>query len=438
MKQYSNLLKILILPLSDKAMKTDIMHYYKEIKKMQNWSPEEIENWQNEKLQKLVQQAYENTEYYQELFDNNNIDYREIKSRSDLKRIPVLTKEKIRENFNKLIPQNIDNINYKKSATGGSTGDPMKFLLDKRSWSFSNANNIINWEKTNYNYGDKFIALGSTSLFVNKSKSLKHLIYYKLKNKIGLNGINMSEEVCKNYIEFIKKEKVKYIYGYASAIYLLAKYVSENNIILNISACFPTSEILTNLYRDTIVEAFNCKIVNCYGAHDGGITAFEHEKGYFLVGYNSIITIKNKDKNNTGSALLTDLLNYAMPLINYQLGDELQIDENKNYPYNGQIINHVFGRTSDVIRLENGNVLTGPGFTILFKDLPVEAYSIEKNDYNSLLCNIKKQANYKKEHENLIFSTLKKQAGTEIKISIKYVDEFELTRSGKRRYFISK
>ena len=97
----------------------------------------------------------------------------------------------------------------------------------------------------------------------------------------------------------------------------------------------------------------------------------------------------------------------------------------------------IFGRTSDVLRLENGRVLTGPGFTILFKDLPVEAYNIEKNGHNSLLCNIKKQPHYNKEHENLIISTFKKQAGTGVKISIKYVDEFELTKSGKRRYFIA-
>ena len=438
-KLYSNILKQIIMPIADKAMKTNIMHYYKEIIKMQNWSANEIEEWRNKKLQELIHYAYNNTKYYKELFDENRISYSDIKTKEDLKNIPTLTKKDVVNNYSKLIAKNNSKIPHISSATGGSTGDPMKFLLDKNSWSFSNANNIINWKKTDYNYGDKYIALGSTSLFVNKPKSLKHLIYYKLKNKIGLNGINMSDNVCKNYVDLIKKEKIKYIYGYASAIYLLARYVFENNIILNISACFSTSEILTDLYRDTIKKTFNCQIINCYGAHDGGITAFEIEKGFFEVGYNTIITIKEKDENNTGSALLTDLLNYAMPLINYQLGDELQIDQekNKNYPYNGQIINHVYGRTSDVIRLENGNILTGPGFTILFKDLPVESYSIEKIDKNSLLCNIKKQSDYNEKHEKLIISTLKKQSGINSIIQIKYVNEFKLTKSGKRRYFIT-
>lgn len=440
MSVYSSVLKSLIIPFVDKSMKTDIMGNYTLITKMQNWTSSEVCEWQSKKLQKLIHHAYNNTEYYKELFDKLNINPNLVRSKDDLKKISILAKKKIRENYVKLIARNISTIPHIKSSTGGSTGVPLKFLLDKNSWSFSNANNIINWEKTDYNYGNKYIALGSTSLSVDKPKSIKHYLYYKLKNKIGLNGINLSDETCKNHIELIIRKNVKYIYGYASAIYLLAKYIYSNKIKLNISACFPTSEILTDLYRETIIKAFNCQIVNCYGAHDGGITAFEHEKGFFEVGYNSIITLKEKDDNNIGSVLLTDLFNYAMPLINYQLEDEIQIDDkkNKNYSYNGQIINHVFGRTSDVIRLENGRILTGPGFTVLFKDIPVESYCIEKNGKNSMLCTIKKLPKYNKDYENLIINTLKKQAGNDSIINLKYINDFSLTKSGKRRYFIAK
>ena len=43
-----------------------------------------------------------------------------------------------------------------------------------------------------------------------------------------------------------------------------------------------------------------------------------------------------------------------------------------------------------LIELENGTVITGPGFTILFKDLPVEYYRIEKCDINTVKCLVKK------------------------------------------------
>jgi phenylacetate-CoA ligase len=281
-----------------------------------------------------------------------------------------------------------------------------------------------------------FVALGSTSLYLNKKKSLKHYIFYKLKNKIGLNGINMSPKICKNYLDLIQKKKIKYIYGYASSIYLLADFAIKNKIKIKINICFPTSEILTEHYRETIENAFTCKVIDCYGASDGGITAFSSKPNFYEVGYNTIVR-QNENKYNHGPIIITDLFNYAMPFINYDLGDEILINEelNLNYNYNGQVINKIDGRTSDVLKLGNGVTLTGPGFTILFKDLPIISYRIEKIDDFHILCIIKKMDQFNINHEEVIFQTLQLQSGSEIKISIKYIDIEETTTNGKSRYF---
>ena len=173
------------MPIADTVMHTKITHYYKQIKKMQNWGSNDILKWQNEKLQKLIEHAYNNTVYYKELFDNNNLDYKAISSRDDLYKIPILTKEIIRKRYNDLIPKNINNIYYNQSATGGSSGDPLIYLLDNNSWSFITSSTIYNWEKTSYEYGKKFITLGSTSLFVNKKKSIKHIVASDVNKKWG-------------------------------------------------------------------------------------------------------------------------------------------------------------------------------------------------------------------------------------------------------------
>ena len=435
----SYLIKSIVLPLGDKAMKTSISASIKQIKRMRQFSNTEIETWQNQQLNKLVYHAYTHTEYYKSLFDKNGIKPEDIQTIHDLDKIPVLTKTDIRNNFQELIADNIKNIPHKKASTGGSTGDPLIYLHDNDSWSFVNANNIFNWEKTGYRYGNKFLALGSTSLYVNTKPSLKHKIYYQLKNKIAISGINMSDEVCEKYCELIKKENIKYIYGYASSIYLLAKYVFVNNINLPIKVCFSTSEVLKDIYRETIQKAFKCKIIDCYGANDGGITAFSHTKGFYEVGYNCIVRIKDPNENGEGTILLTDLFNYAMPFINYEIGDVIQIDLsiNKQYNYNGQIINKILGRTSDIIILGNGHTLTGPGFTILFKDIPVDYYCIEKVDKNSIICWIIKLPSFNEKHEKLIYETLRKQCGEEISIIIKETQKPFLSPSGKALYFLN-
>jgi phenylacetate-CoA ligase len=433
---YSNILKNTILPLADKAMQTNISYYFKKINKMRVWSKPEIINWQEKRLVNLITHAFENTDYYRNLFNKLGIAPNDIQTIEEVRKIPPLTKEIIMNNFNDLMPKNISKIHHKKTSTGGSTGDPLVYLLDNQSWSFSVANNILNWERTDYRYGEKYIALGSTSLLVNEKSSIKHRLYYRFKNKIGLNGMNMSDQVCKNYSEFIKRNGVKYLYGYASSIYLLAKYIIKANEKLDINACFPTSEILTDNFRETIKKAFNCVILNGYGAHDGGITAFEHEKGIFEVGYNCIINFNKIDSEGRTKVLLTDLLNFAMPLINYEIGDELvKRDSGSSNSFNGQVFSSVLGRSSDVIELENGNVITGPGFTVLFGKIPVDYYNIKKIGLNSILCTIKKRKEYSSEHESVVISTLRKHCGSNSKIEIVYTVENIYTESGKVKYF---
>jgi phenylacetate-CoA ligase len=110
-------------------------------------------------------------------------------------------------------------------------------------------------------------------------------------------------------------------------------------------------------------------------------------------------------------------------------------DKSKRSDFNGQIINKVWGRTSDIIELENGHVLTGPGFTILFKDIPVEYYHIKKSGFNTINCTMKKLDNYTNYHEKIILSTFRKQMGDNASLNLEYSDKVKYSKSGKRKYF---
>jgi len=191
------------------------------------------------------------------------------------------------------------------------------------------------------------------------------------------------------------------------------------------------------LHKKTIESVFKCKVLDGYGASDGGITAFEHHDGFYEVGYNCLVKQQSRDEESRGPIIVTDLLNYSMPLINYQLGDEIEMNNEKNsgFPYNGQIINKVLGRISDIIELENGSVLTGPGFTILFKDLPVEYYNIRKTGLNTITCKIKTLPEYNTFHEQLIKNTFAKQMGEEAKLIIVYTEDIIISENGKVQYF---
>ena len=427
------------MPVADKIIGTEFAHFYNLIGLMVEWPRSEILSWQDQKLRELIAHAYNNTAYYKTLMRAAGMSPDDIQTISDLKKLPVLKKETLNNNFYEFVPRNLNKIRYKESATGGTSGDPLKFLLDYRAKSFTTASTMFNWQKVGYHYGDKYIALGSHSLMTNYELPLKYKFYNALRRRIPLNGINLSNEVLVSYVRLIKERNVRFIYGYASAIFLLAQYILETGIkIKHIQACFTTSEMLLENYRNVIRLAFDCEILDCYGASDGGVMAFKKNDDEYFVSYNSILETHDDFESSTGKLLCTDLFNYAMPFIRYEIGDVVKLkDYKESTGYNGQVIQKVYGRSSDVFRLGNGRVLTGPGFTVLFRDKNVNAYRMKLIDPFTILIELKKNRQYSAANENDILSALKKQAGDDCKIIISHVKDFSKHPNGKMNYFLT-
>ena len=111
----------------------------------------------------------------------------------------------------------------------GDTGIPMQYYCDENVWGYVTAAKMYHWKKTGYRFGDPFIALGSASLFSQKP-SLSRRIYDKLRNEHPLNCVNLTDEICEKYIEYIKTHHIYFIYGYAAAIYMFAVYVNEHGL----------------------------------------------------------------------------------------------------------------------------------------------------------------------------------------------------------------
>jgi len=360
---------------------------------------------------------------------------KDIQNVEILMKLSVLTKEIIKTRFEDIKPDNIQQIKHRFSSTGGSTGDPLRFLLDENTWGFVTAAKINAWKSTGYHYGDLYVSLGSSSLFPVNKRSRIHEIYYRIRNTIPLNGMNMEDTVCKKYTDIILENKAHYLYGYASSIYLLALYVQKNSIQLDIKGVYSTSEVLTDAYRRTIESTFNVRVLDCYGARDGGITAYEVTSGFYNVSYNTFC--ETKDENTLSKLYCTNLIDFAFPFIRYELGDEVLLDKDSDNQYNGQTIKKIGGRSADIIHLSNGKVLTNPGFTILFKAFNIEAYRVEQLGTLALKVRIQKMDSFEEHEEHDIIAAMKKHAGEDCEIVVEYVNQFEPLKNGKRSFFMN-
>ena len=425
----------IVLPFSERLTGTCATYWYKQIEVMSRWSKTEITNWQNQQLRQFVKHAYNHTVYYRRLFDSLKIKPSDINLAEDLKLLPVMTKDVVRQHYFEIIPDDIVRIPHRKDRTGGTTGEPMDYLTDENVWGYITASKIYSWRKTGYHYGDKFAALGSSSLF-GKKTSIKRRIYDWIRQEKGMNSMNMSDDVCLSYLKRMRKEGIHYLYGYASSVFLLAKYAKENNVDVSfVKGVFTTSENLTDQYRTLIESVFHCRVMDSYGARDAGITAFEVYPGKYHVSYCVIPEIVDKFGNDEGTLLSTCFLNNAFPLMRYDFGDSARLffsDEG----YNGAVLTKIYGRTSDVIKLDNGHVLTSPGYTILMNKFDVVAYSIQKISGNVIKMQIQPVLNkWNKEQEGVLKKEMSRFLGEDSSLIIEYVENFEPLGNGKRRYF---
>jgi len=402
---------------------------------MSMWPKEKVVAWQEEQLRSFVKHAYEHTVYYRRLFDALGLTYKDIQCAEDLKKLPIITKDEVRTHFDELVPDNIESIPHRYSKTGGTTGEPMPFLTDENVWGYITASKVYSWRKTGYRYGDKFAALGSASLFQKKA-SVKRRIYDWIRQEKAMNSMNMSDSLCQSYLERMRKEQIHYIYGYASSVFLLARYARDHHMDVSfVKGVFTTSENLTDTYRTVIESTFHCRVMDSYGARDAGITAFEISRGKYPISYDVIAEIVDDFGTGEGTLLSTCFLNKAFPLIRYDFGDQARID-NDDPAFNTPVITKVFGRTSDVIRLDNGNVLTSPGYTILMNSFDVSAYRIIQISGHEVKMQIHPYKDkWSAEQENKLTKEMQRFVGEGCVFILEYVDGFKPQNNGKAGFF---
>lgn len=444
---YSFIAENIIYPMGDLALGTSVMRYYRWLQKTQWWSPEQLVELQNEKLKNLIKHAYTNVPYYRNMFDTLDLPLTGIQNVQDLGKLPILTKDKIRANTEQFIATDFKKYKPIRNATGGSTGEPLIYFITKDLASINWAGMFRGFGWGGYRIGDKRITFGGSSLIPDKKTSITMRIRQKLERNLPLSAVSMTQDKYVEYIDILKKYKPKYIYGYPSSIFLLADYCKEHRVTdIKFNAVFTTAEVLLPNYRDVIEKQFNCKVFDQYGSYDGGGQALECNihKGLHVTAEKCILEIVDEAGNlvspgQSGRIIVTDLHNYAMPFIRYEVGDIGAIDDKLCECGRGlPLLKNIQGRTTDIIKFANGTTLAGPAVTLIFKDCHVKQYQVVQSSGNSIMVKVVKAPGYSDNDTDYYMNIFKHHLGNEIKIDLEFCDEIKPGKNGKYRFIINR
>ena len=97
---------------------------YKKYSELQYLPYEKRLEYQLQELQSIISYAYNHTKYYHNLFGEYGIVPKQIQDFSDIKKIPLLTKDIVRDHLEEMVSDVIPQKSLQYVTTGGSTGKP--------------------------------------------------------------------------------------------------------------------------------------------------------------------------------------------------------------------------------------------------------------------------------------------------------------------------
>jgi len=440
MNLYNYFSEKFVLPTSDIFFGRNISRSLKFLSKSQWWTEDELISFQNERLNLLINHAFNNVPFYSELFKSLRLGPQDIKCIDDLKKLPILTKDQIRKNFpQKIVAKNLSPNDYYISSSSGSTGEPLQYYRSKFSYGMNIACNLRGWYWMGFRLGDKFVKLSQ-----NPRNKFEKQFQDRINRNKYLSVQQLNEENIAEIVVSLLKYEPTIIRGYSDPMLFLANYCRKNNI----NNIFPksintTGNVLFPEARKIIENQFDCKVFDSYTC-EGSAAAFEclkHECYHLSDEYaiSELIAMDEQvSEGERGQLVTTDLWNFAMPFIRYNTQDVL-VKSNKKCTCGRNLlaIEKIEGRDCDILITPRGKLLILHNFTVFFADyISILQFQVNQIELNKIIIRLVVSNGFDQNTKESILNKLNNYIDDEVILTIEIVNNIELGPSGKRRFLI--
>ena len=419
---------------------------YRQLLKNQWKSYDELKEGQEKQLNHMVKFAYQSVPFYHRLFDNRSINPDDIRTVEDLEKLPIITKGMINENRKDFEPVTLRQIKYSTAATGGTSGQPLKYRLSNFYRFLSGAILYRGWGYGGYELGDRMVFLAGSSLDVGPKSGFVKTAHEVVRNLKKLSSFDMGDQEMREYAGVINSFKPKYIRGYASSLSMFATWLGVNDVKVHTpEGIFTTSEKLYPAMRKKISEAFDCPVFDNYGLSDGGVTAFEcpEHSGLHIDTERSILEVVDDSgeqiSQGEGRIIATSLYNYAMPFLRYDTTDDGVLTDGECSCGRGyKLLKEVKGRSVDILLTPEGKHVHGWFFLYIFwEQKGIKEYQVVQHALDQIVIQIVPEPSFEERQLDEIRDIVRKRSeGWNLEFRI--VDHIDRTASGKFKFIVNR
>ena len=422
------------------ASGSKIPQYLREIRRVASLPDEQKKAYQDEKLKKLLLHASKNVPYYARILPECGVVQGDTVDLTKFADIPILTKDTIRREGENMYSKDKNKRKPYENTSGGSTGEPVRFLQDKEYSDWNIANKIFYKEVGGHFMGERELRFwGSERDLLEGNESPKIRLRNWLYNRREFNTFKMSEAQMREYVTKWNEYKPQWVEAYVQSIYEFARFLEANNLTVSAPRGVLTSAgTLYPEMRSTIEKVLGCKVYNRYGSREVGDAAIGIKNTSMMLSiWNQYLEVLNNQftniHNGIGKIYITTLNNFSMPMIRYDIGDMGTIEEGR--------FSNVEGREMSVFKRRDGSFVPAEFFIhfvgVVYNQGFISKFQAIQKDYDliDLRVVVRDKVKFDK-HKNEIENSIILVMGKSCQIKWTEVAEIEPSKSGKYLYTI--
>ncbi len=292
---------------------------------------DELFAWQDARLRELVEYAYTRVPYYRRVFDERGIKPSQIRCARDLRHLPLLTKQILKDHATELLAEGVPASAREQVSTGGTSGEPLRFMIDRgrsaKEWAFM----TWQWGRVGYRPGRRRAVLRGMLVKDDRVHEIHPLL-----DELVLSTFRLSAATLPGYLAQIEHYRPAFLHAYPSSAEHLARLLRDVPKVQRprFEALLLGSENVYPAQRALLEEAFGCRVFAWYGHSEkcllGG--GCEQSDDYHLFSEYGVLEVLDEQgaavaPGGTGTLVGTGFLNRAMPFLRYATDDRATLVE---------------------------------------------------------------------------------------------------------------
>jgi phenylacetate-CoA ligase len=360
--------------------------------------------------------------------------------------LPLLLRRDLQEAGDSLyckeIPENHGSV-Y-NAQTSGSTGEPVvvrKTGLKQLNWLASNLQDHL-WHKRDFS--QRLCAIRPNIKVYTQQDSWGPPVHLLFKTGASL-GLPVTADIGQ-LAHWIFAFQSNILLIYPSILRALTEHCLKHSITFTKLQHIRTlGETLSLENRQTAAAVFNAKVEDIYSSQELGTIALECPFSglYHVIGENLIVEVLKEngelcEPSETGRIVITDLHNFATPLIRYDIGDYAEVGEPCPCGRGLYTIKKIRGRERNLIVMPNGSKYWPlMGFKGFCEIAPIQQYQMIQETFETIEVRMVAPRALTVDEESKLSSAIQKSLGYPFQLRFTYFDkQIPLASNGKFEEFI--